>query len=283
MKDFLTIACPAKINLSLDVIKKREDGYHELEMIMQTVDVYDYVSVRLLNEGINVTCDKAEIPEGEGNICYKACKVFFENLKRDGGAEIVIKKNIPQGAGMAGGSTDAAGVLKALNILTGFPFEDACLEKMAKKIGADVPFFIKGGCQLCRGIGEILTPIEEMKDVYLVIAKPPVLVSTPWVYKNLKLNENLSHPETEKLVSMLENGAYECFEKYSLNLLESVTISEYPEIEEYKTLFRQNGAFFTMMTGSGSAVYGIFNEEEKAQGAFETFKEITKDVYMVKM
>ena len=176
-----------------------------------------------------------------------------------------------------------AGVLKALNILTGHPFSDIELEKMAKELGADVPFFIKGGCQLCRGIGEIMTPVKEMKDVYLVIAKPKILVSTPWVYKNLKLDENISHPETKKLLMMLENEEYDEFEKYSGNLLESVTIGEYPEIEKYKGVFKQKGAFFAMMTGSGSAVYGIFKNEKDARKAFESFKDITEDVFMVRM
>ena len=284
MKDKITITCPAKINLSLDVIGKRADGYHELRMIMQTVDICDLITVSLSDNGnITVYSDNKNVPLGEDNIVYKAAKLFFEKLGKTFGAEIEIKKNIPMGAGMAGGSADAAGTLKALNILTNKPFSDEELEVMGKNIGADVPFCIRGGCCLCEGIGEVLTPLPEMKGVYLAVAKPEFSVSTPWVYKNLKLSEESVHPETDKLIRALEFGEYEAFNKFSGNTLESVTAGEYPEIAEYENLMKENGAFFSMMTGSGPTVFGLFKDKKNADTAASVLREKTKEVFVVKM
>lgn len=284
MENKITITCPAKINLSLDVIGKRADGYHELRMIMQTVDICDLITVSLSDNGnITVYSDNKNVPLGEDNIVYKAAKLFFEKLGKTFGAEIEIKKNIPMGAGMAGGSADAAGTLKALNILTNKPFSDEELEVMGKNIGADVPFCIRGGCCLCEGIGEVLTPLPEMKGVYLAVAKPEFSVSTPWVYKNLKLSEKSVHPETDKLIRALETGEYEAFNKFSGNTLESVTAGEYPEIAEYESLMKENGAFFSMMTGSGPTVFGLFKDKKNADTAASVLREKTKEVFVVKM
>lgn len=284
MENKITITCPAKINLSLDVIGKRADGYHELRMIMQTVDICDLITVSLSDKGnITVYSDNKNVPLGEDNIVYKAAKLFFEKLGKTFGAEIEIKKNIPMGAGMAGGSADAAGTLKALNILTNKPISDEELEVMGKNIGADVPFCIRGGCCLCEGIGEVLTPLPEMKGVYLAVAKPEFSVSTPWVYKNLKLSEKSVHPETDKLIRALESGEYEVFNKFSGNTLESVTAGEYPEIAEYESLMKENGAFFSMMTGSGPTVFGLFKDKKNADTAVTVLREKTKEVFVVKM
>jgi len=284
MSDKITIKCPAKINLSLDVIGKRSDGYHELRMIMQTVDICDYVTVELRTDSeIKVYSDNKNVPLGEDNIVFKAAKLFFKNLEKTFGAEIKIEKNIPMGAGMAGGSADAAGTLKALNVLTGNPFSCEKLQKIGKNIGADVPFCIRGGCCLCEGIGEILTPLPEMKGVYLAVAKPEFSVSTPWVYKNLKLSEESVHPETDKLVLALEKDEYKAFSEFSGNTLEAVTAEKYSEIEEYKALMKENGAFFSMMTGSGPTVFGLFKNKENAESAAFTLKNKTKEVFVVKM
>ena len=280
----IKIECPAKINLSLDVIGKRSDGYHELKMIMHTVNICDYLEVGLrLDAAISIVSDNKVVPCGEENTVYKAAKEFFAKLKRSCGVQINIKKNIPIGAGMAGGSTDAAGTLKALNLLTGNPFLDSELEKIGKEVGADVPFFIRGGCQLCEGIGDILTPLPEMKGVFLTVAKPDVMVSTPWVYKNLTLDENSVHSDTPLLISALEKGEYEKFSGNSSNTLETVTAKKYPEINEYKNIMQKNGAFFAMMTGSGSAVFGLFRKKEQAERAANCFKEKTDEVFVTVM
>jgi len=280
----ISVKCPAKLNLSLDAVKKRSDGYHELRMIMQTVDIYDTVTVTVSDgSGITVSCDKGDIPSDENNICFKAAKLFFESLKKEKNVKIDIIKKIPSGAGMAGGSADAAGTLKALNELEGSPFSDAELKAIGKKVGADVPFCIEGGCQLCEGIGEILTPVNPMKNVYVVIVKPEFSVSTIWVYKNLKLNENSLHPDTDKLITLFEKEEYEDFKLYSGNTLEAVTIKEYPEINEYKKKLYSFGAFYSMMTGSGPTVFGLFNEKEDAEKAFEYFEKTVKDTFLISM
>lgn len=284
MNNKITAACPAKINLSLDVTGKRSDGYHELRMIMHTVDICDYVTVSLSDGNeIKVICDSKNVPSGEENIVFKAAELFFERLGKQGGAEIEIKKNIPVGAGMAGGSTDAAGTLKALNALYGKPFSEAELEETGKKIGADVPFCIRGGCCLCEGIGEIMTPLPEMRGVYLTVAKPMFSVSTPWVYKNLVLGEKSVHPHTEKLISALNTGEYELFAELSGNTLEAVTAGEHAEIKEYEEIMKENGAFFSMMTGSGPAVFGVFRDKQNAEKAAEILKTKTDEVFVSEM
>lgn len=284
MRDKITIDCPAKINLSLDVTGKRSDGYHELKMIMQTVDICDYVVVELTTENkVNVFSDSKNVPLGEDNIIYKAAMTFFKQLGKSCGADIWLKKNIPIGAGMAGGSADAAGTIKALNILTGNPFSDTEMEIIGKKVGADVPFCIRGGCCLCEGIGEILTPLPEMNGVYLAAAKPEFSVSTPWVYKNLELNKESFHPQTDKLIASLKSGEYEVFSEFSGNTLESVTAGAYPEIEEYKALMRKSGAFFSMMTGSGPTVFGIFRKKQEAEAAALAFRGKTSEVFVAEM
>lgn len=284
MRDKITIDCPAKINLSLDVTGKRSDGYHELKMIMQTVDICDYVVVELTTENkVNVFSDSKNVPLGEDNIIYKAAMAFFKQLGKSCGADIWLKKNIPIGAGMAGGSADAAGTIKALNILTGNPFSDTEMEIIGKKVGADVPFCIRGGCCLCEGIGEILTPLPEMNGVYLAAAKPEFSVSTPWVYKNLELNKESFHPQTDKLIASLKSGEYEVFSEFSGNTLESVTAGAYPEIEEYKALMRKSGAFFSMMTGSGPTVFGIFRKKQEAEAAALAFRGKTSEVFVAEM
>ena len=184
---------------------------------------------------------------------------------------------------MAGGSTDAAGTLKALNALYGKPFSEAELEETGKKIGADVPFCIRGGCCLCEGIGEIMTPLPEMRGVYLTVAKPMFSVSTPWVYKNLVLGEKSVHPHTEKLISALNTGEYELFAELSGNTLEAVTAGEHAEIKEYEEIMKENGAFFSMMTGSGPAVFGVFRDKQNAEKAAEILKTKTDEVFVSEM
>ncbi len=280
----IEVKCPAKINLSLDVTGKRADGYHELEMIMQTVDLFDKVKITVSEgESIEILSDSKSVPCDESNTCYKAAKLFYEAVSKERAVKIFIEKNIPQGAGMAGGSTDAAGVLKGLNEIEGTLLSEDELLVIAKKVGADVPFCIKGGCCLCRGIGEILTPLEPMKNVFLVVAKPEFSVSTMWVYKNLVLNSETVHPDTQKLIEALRCGEYECFKKYSGNTLEAVTAKSYDEIEKYKEKMYEYGAFFSMMTGSGPSVFGVFREELDAFRAFDYFKGITKEAYKISL
>ena len=275
--------CPAKINLSLDVIGNREDGYHELKMIMQTVDIFDYVTVSVCNgDGIYVTCDKEGIPSGEENIAYVAAELFLKHLNIKRKVDIKIEKHIPDGAGLAGGSSDAAGVLRALFKIEGKIKEEELL-RLAKKVGADVPFCIKGGCCLCEGIGEVLTPIKGMENVVLVVIKPPFSVNTKSVYKKLDLGKHNCHPDTERLLKALLDKDYKAFKIYGGNTLECVTKEDYPVIGEYEELLYSKGAIFSMMSGSGPTVFGVFENIDMAEDAYRQLKEKEKEVFFLKL
>lgn len=280
----LKIKCPAKLNLSLDVLKKREDGYHELEMLMQTVDVCDFINISVSDgDGINLSCDNAEVPLNEKNTAYKAAELFYKKLKKTKKVDIEIEKNIPQGAGMAGGSADAAGVLKGLNILEGEPFSKKELLCLALKIGADVPFCVSGGAMLCKGVGEKMTAVEPMKNVYALILKPEVSVSTPWAYKALDDEETWIHPKTEALIKALEEKKYSDFGIYGGNTLEEPVFKAYPLIKELKEGLKERGAVYSLMTGSGAAVYGIFEDKSAAEIAAKEFCKATEKIFLVKL
>ena len=280
----ITCNCPAKLNLSLDVIEKRSDGYHNLRMIMQTIDLFDKITVDV-SEGdkIEICSDNEMVPCDKTNTCYKAAKIFYDELGIKKNVRIKIEKNIPSGAGMGGGSSDAAGILRALNTLENNPFLNEKLKELGKSVGADVPFCIEGGCCLCEGIGEILTRIEPMKDVFAVIAKPKFSVSTVWAYKNLKLDEITHHPNIDKLVDGLKEGDYKSFEKNSGNVFEEVISREHPEIEDMKNKLKEFGAVYSLMTGSGPTVFGIFDDKKSAEKAEKYFKELTDETYLVSL
>ena len=280
----LQIKCPAKINLSLDVVNRRKDGYHNLKMIMQEIKLYDILTFSVSEDcqtEIILESDSDDLPLDENNLIYKAAKLFFDKTAISASARIHIRKNIPMGAGLGGGSTDAAGTLLALNKIFGEPLTPAELAPMAKTLGADVPFFLHGGCMLAEGIGEILTPVTPLQNAYIVLAKPSVHISTPWVYKNLVLNEYTIHPDTNSVIEALKTNNLDLLSKSAGNVLESVTAKEYPQIEEYKKIMKSHGASYSLMSGSGSSVFGVFSNEADARTALEEFKKITTCAYIV--
>lgn len=280
----MKVRCPAKINLSLDVTKKRSDGYHELEMIMQSIDIFDELEISYISgEGIKISSNEPSVPTGESNTAYKAAKLFFEKINKKQGVLIHIEKNIPQGAGLAGGSADAAGVLKALNELEDKPLSEEELLNIARNVGADVPFCVKGGTMLCCGIGEKMTPISSAKGVYALILKPFISVSTPWAYKALDKEKVWEHPKTERLVSALKEGDYSAFSKFGGNTLEAPVFKEYKEIEELKKAMLAKEAIFSLMTGSGACVYGIFESEKAAKAAFDAVKTKVEKHYIIRL
>ncbi len=281
MKTF-EIKCPAKINLSLDVVNRREDGYHNLSMIMQEINLFDILTFEISQgDEIILTSSDESVPTDDSNLIIRAAKVFFEKTGIAASARIHLSKNIPMGAGLGGGSTDAAGTLTALNTIFEKPLTTNELAVVAKSLGADVPFFIYGGCMLAEGIGEILTPLPPLSDAYIVLAKPPIFVSTAYVYKNLVLDEGIKHPDTKSAITALETGNLDLLAASCGNVLETVTANKYPEIEEYKNIMLSNGASYSLMSGSGSSVFGIFANKSSAQTAYEKFKTITSDVYLV--
>ncbi|MCX7773152.1 MAG: 4-(cytidine 5'-diphospho)-2-C-methyl-D-erythritol kinase [Clostridia bacterium] len=277
----LTLLTPAKINLSIDVTSRLDNGYHTVEMIMQAVSLYDTVTVEKTKSNISVCCAQPYVPNDSRNIAWKAAEAFFSECPEKGGANILIKKNIPVAAGLAGGSTNAAGVLKALNMLYGSHLSDIKLNELCRKLGADVAFCLKGGTQLARGIGDELTVLPDFAGVHVVLVKPAFPVSTPWVYKNLRLDRLGERPHTSALLNAIEEFDVHCVAKGMRNVLESVTTREYPEISRLMQRFTEYGALGTRMSGSGPTVFGIFADESAATRAKENFLKDYENVFYV--
>ena len=275
----------AKINLGLDVVRKREDGYHEVRMIMQMINLYDRITLRRSTEpGIRVTTNLPYLPVNEDNLVYRAAKLLMEEFKVTEGAEIELQKYIPVAAGMAGGSSDAAAVMVGVNRIFHLGLTKKQLMERGVKIGADVPFCIMRGTALAEGIGEVLTPLPAMPHCSLVIAKPKIHVSTKFVYGNLKVNELKEHPDIDGQVQALREGSLEQLVAKMGNVLETVTVPAYPVIDEIKKTMLKNDAMGAMMSGSGPTVFGIFEREERAQEVCRLLKKegAAKQVYLVR-
>ncbi|WP_176461963.1 4-(cytidine 5'-diphospho)-2-C-methyl-D-erythritol kinase [Anaeromicrobium sediminis] len=271
----------AKINLSLDVLRRREDGYHEVKMIMQQVDLYDEITLKTIDSGIVLDTNCEFIPTDDKNIAYKAAKMIIDKYNIDKGIKIYIDKNIPVGAGLAGGSTDAAAVLTGLNRLWDLNIPKEELMKMGKEIGADVPFCIMGGAALAEGIGEKLTPIEGL-DSWIILCKPSLSVSTQSVYRNLKVDEIQIHPNTDEILSALKENQVRTVASNLCNVLENVTIEMHPVVKDIKKKMLEYGTLGTLMSGSGPTVFGIFRDYNKAKSAYDNLKKIYKQVYLIK-
>lgn len=264
----------AKINLGLDVIRRKENGYHEVRMIMQNVKLYDELSiVKEAQQEIRISVDKKEIPGNQNNLIYKAAKLFMEAYHIKEGVTITLKKKIPIAAGMAGGSTDAAATLIGMNKLFEVNVSNEELMKLGVTIGADIPYCIMGGTALAEGIGEVLTKLPDIPDCYLLIAKPDIYVSTKFVYENLHADTLEKHPDIDGMKQAIEqkdiNGVAALLE----NVLETVTVKEYPIIEEIKQFMKERGALNALMSGSGPTVFGLYESEQAAQSAYEQLKE----------
>lgn len=260
----LTLSAPAKINLTLGITGLRSDGYHLLESIMQTVSLADTLIFEKIPSGILLSCNKSHIPTDERNLCCKAAKKYFDAAGISGGIKIDLIKCIPDGAGMGGGSSDAAQVLKAMQVL--YPAEVDLLE-IAASLGADVPFFLEGGTVLCSGIGEVLEPLSlpQKNALFCVVTKPPEGLSTPLVYKLYdQSGASFASPLSEELRTRLESGDPEALFEALYNDLELPAISQLPEIATRKEMLLSMGADAAMMTGSGSAVFGLFQDRAQA-------------------
>lgn len=273
----LEVAAHAKINLSLDVLSKRSDGYHELRTIMQTVELHDTIRLETVdNEGLELECDARWVPRDERNTAWKAADLFMSRFKIKGGLKIGITKKIPVAAGLAGGSADAAAVLRGLNILFSAGLDNTELRELARQIGADVPYCISGGTKLAEGIGELLSPLRDFSGVDIILVKPHVAVSTPWVYGNLRLDEiaGRNRPDTALLRKALEERDLDKVAAHMKNVLELVTIPRYSIVKDAKSRLTKLGALGSMMSGSGPTVFGIFPNRSSAS---EAFKALTRD------
>ena len=266
----------AKINLSLDVVGKRPDGYHDVKMIMQTIDLHDTLTFEEADEGIFLFTDSdelnAESDSGKDNLIVKAAKAVFARMGEEKGVKITLTKRIPIAAGMAGGSTDAAAALRGINRLFEYGLSDMELEEIGVSIGADVPFCVTGGTRLSEGIGEILTPLPTPDKTSLVICKPPVNISTKDVYERFDALEESDHPDVDAMVRALLEGEYEKIPDLCGNSLEKVTKGLYPRIGEIEKFFEDNGAIRAIMTGSGPTVFAIVEDADR-----ERLEKLAKD------
>ena len=264
----------AKVNIGLDVLRRRPDGYHELKMIMQTVDICDDLCFEKTNEsGIHLRIDGADLPADESNLAYRAAALIMEEKQIREGVSVTLKKRIPIAAGMAGGSADAAAVMRGLNALFEMDYSVEDLQKLGVKLGADIPYCILGGTMLSEGIGEVLTPLPAPPECHLVVAKPDIDVSTAFVYRNLQVDRLSFHPDIDGMAEALAAGDLKGITDRMGNVLETVTVREYPVIDKIKRRMCELGAENALMSGSGPTVFGIYKEKELAENAAEAFKE----------
>lgn len=282
--DKVQLKAYGKINLGLDVIRKRPDGYHDLEMIMQTVGVYDDIIItRTKVPGeITVESDAEILPNGKGNLAYMACKILLDEFEISTGVHIQINKRIPIAGGMAGGSADCAATLVGINEMFGLNLTKQQLMDRGVKLGADVPYCVLGGTALAEGIGDILTPLPAPPRCSIVIAKPPVSVSTAYIYGNIKPDTIKVRPDTKGLIEAIKEQNLEKMASLLYNVMEEVTVSDYPVIQEIKKELTAQGALNAIMSGSGPTVFALFDSQKKAETAAKALEErkLTQQLYI---
>lgn len=269
----ITVKAYAKINLGLDVLRKRPDGYHDVQMIMQTVNLFDTITIKKTKfQSITMSSNLYYLPTDQRNLVYKAVQLFCEHYPIRSGLNIALNKRIPVAAGLAGGSSDAAATLMGLNQLYGTNLSLDELMELGLMLGADVPYCLLMGTALSEGIGEQLKPLDSMPDCKILLVKPDISVSTKYVYENLILNDDTSHPDISSMLKALkENNLYKLTPLME-NVLETVTIKEYPIINEIKEIIKSKHALTALMSGSGPTVFGIFDDLHKAENAYKFFK-----------
>lgn len=273
----------AKINLGLDVLRKREDGYHEVRMIMQTIRLFDRLTMTKIRKNkIYLETNLCFLPTDEKNLVYRAVKMMKEEFDIQEGVRIELDKKIPVCAGMAGGSTDAAAALVGMNRLFQLKLSEKQLMEYGVRLGADVPYCIMRGTALSEGIGEKLSRVSPMPDCHILIAKPNINVSTKYVYENLNLPALKTHPDIDLLLEAIEKKDLYTLASNLGNVLETVTIDRYPVIEQIKRSMMAKGAIGALMSGSGPTVFGIFDSEKKMRDAYREVRKIqpVRQVYM---
>lgn len=271
-----------KINIALEIVGKREDGYHTLRMIMQNIDLYDLVELSVKRNDITIECNKPYVPKDDRNLAYKAAKLFMDTYGINKGIHINIIKNIPVAAGLAGGSTNAAAVIKALNEMFDVGASEKELMEIGLRLGADVPYCIKGGTCLCEGIGEKITELSPFRDKILVLVKPPFGVSTKDVYGAIDINKIFKKVLIEKLIAAMENNDLNFVSRNMKNHLENVTLRRHPMIVKIKEDMVKMGSLGAMMSGSGPTVFGFFDDMLKAQSCYERMKKQFNDVFITR-
>ena len=281
--DKLELKALGKINLGLDVLGRRENGYHDVRMVMQTLYLYDQIKMEKTKKpGIELNTNLFYLPVNENNLAYRAADLLMKEFEIKEGVKITLEKHIPVAAGMAGGSSNAATVMFGMNRMFSLGLSQQELMDRGVTLGADVPYCIMRGTVLAEGIGEILTPLPAMPKCHVLIAKPPISVSTKLVYEKLDSHEITEHPDIDGILKGLKERNLKKIASSMGNVLEKVTIEEYPVIEEIKNVMKKSGSLNAMMSGSGPTVFGIFDEKDRAKRAARRIREqqLAKQVYV---
>lgn len=284
--DKIKLKALGKINLGLDVLGRRPNGYHDVRMVMQTVYLYDQILLEKTDkEGISLETNLFYLPVNENNLAYRAAKMLIDEFAIKEGVHISLEKHIPVAAGMAGGSSNAAAVLYGMNRLFQLGLTDQELMDRSVQLGADVPYCIMRGTVLAEGIGEKLTPLPAMPKCHVLLAEPPISVSTQKVYEKLDAQEVTKHPDIDGILLGLQTGDLEKITSSMGNVLENVTITEYPQIERIKDVMKEEGALNAMMSGSGPTVFGIYDDKMLARRAAARIREeqLAKQVHVTTM
>lgn len=280
----ISVKAPAKINLTLDVLAKRPDGYHEVEMVMTTVDLADRVDLTLREDGeITLDCSASFVPDDIRNHAYKAAVLMKERYQVRQGVHMYIDKQIPVAAGLAGGSSDAAATLRGLNQLWNLGLTLDELAVLGAEIGSDVPFCVYGGTALAKGRGEHITHLRTPAPCWVILAKPPVGVSTADVYGNLRVQEIANHPLTGQMLRAITEQDFSLMCQSLGNVLENVTLSLHPQVRQIKELMVASGADGVLMSGSGPTVFALVQKEAKVHRIYNALRGFVKDVYVVRM
>ena len=281
--DKMELKALGKINLGLDVLGRRENGYHDVRMVMQTLYLYDQITIEKTEKpGIELSTNLFYLPVNENNLAYRAADLLMQKFGVEEGVKITLEKHIPVAAGMASGSSNAAAVLYGINRMFSLGLSQEELMERGVKLGADVPYCIMRGTVLAEGIGEILTPLPAMPRCTALVAKPPISGSTKLVYEKLDAHEIEDHPDIDGVLEGLERQDLKKIASSMGNVLERVTVEEYPVIEEIKEMMKENGALNAMMSGSGPTVFGLYSDKRMAKEAAQKIKEsgIAKQVYV---
>lgn len=280
----ISVKAPAKINLTLDVLAKRPDGYHEVEMVMTTVDLADRIDLTLLEgDGIHLDCSASFVPLDERNHAFKAAKLLKDRYGVKKGVRIFIDKHIPVAAGLGGGSSDAAAVLRGLNTLWGLNLSLAELAEIGAEIGSDVPFCVYGGTALARGRGEIVTPLGPPAPCWVVLAKPMVGISTADVYGSLRVDKIQKHPRTDDMLKAIANQDFSLMCDSLGNVLEEVTLQRHVQVRQIKELMLDSGADGVLMSGSGPTVFALVRKQAKVYRIYNALRGFVKEVFAVRM
>ena len=279
----VTVEANAKINLTLDILGKRPDGFHEVAMVMQTIGLHDTLVMEKTERDIELSINVPWLKADEKNLAWRAAELMRQEYGIEGGVRIELTKRIPVAAGLAGGSADAAAVLKGMNDLYGLQLDEEKLCELGARLGSDIPFCIMGGTMLAAGRGEVLTRLSDMPETWVVLAKPRISVSTAWAYQNYDEQGAERHPDNEAIKQAIARGNRKAVAGLLCNVLESVTIKKYDVIAEYKQMMLDKGAMASMMSGSGPTVFGLAKNREQAEAIADVLRQETNaDVFVTR-